>query len=1088
MIRKPGAATSGADASFRGRGLDGTSAVHWPTLAAIAATTLAALAVGVYCLSSGVFIVFQNLLYIPIIIACVSHPRRGVVFSTVLAAAYMLLILAYTRDHAILLQAATRVVIFIVIAGVVSFLTSKRRHAEDELNVLEARRRAEETLRSASAYNRSLIEASLDPLVTIAVDGKITDVNTATEKATGFPRERLVGTDFSEYFTDPARAQAGYRRVFEDGEVRDYALELRHRDGSIVPVLYNASVYRDEAGAVVGVFAAARDVAERRRAEAGLRESEERFRTLIEAAPEAVFVQAEGKFLYANPAAVRLFGAARSEDLIGEDFMARMAPEARELIRERIRLQKETGKAAPLMEMEYLRLDGTRVPVETTAVPVVYVGKAAHMVFVRDVSVRKRAEAERDESRVLLRSVVDSTNDLIWAVDPKDFGLTTFNIGLQEHFAKRRSIDIRPGMRPEDLFPDKEHIEQWHGFYRRALREGPYSTEYATVGPVTLLLSFGLLERDGRPFGISVFAKDITERKRAEESIRRLHRVQVVLSSVNRTAIHARGLQELFDETCRVIVEKGGFRMAWLGLVDAPAAAVTVAASAGVTGDYLQNLHITLRDEPRGRGPTGTAIREGRHVVCRDFSTDPAMAPWRERALRYGYRSSAVFPLKVDGRMRGALSIYAPEAEFFDEAEVALLEEAMASVAYAVGSIEKEAEREKLQAQLLQAQKMESIGRLAGGVAHDFNNLLTAITGNCRFLLDELPESDSRHADLKEIEDAAERAAALTRQLLAFSRRQILTPRVVDLNAVVGDMNRMLMRLIGEDVPLVLELSPVPCLVKVDAGQIEQVIMNLVVNARDAMPKGGTVTVGTEVLEGDEVFFAAHPALLRVPQVCLKIRDTGCGIPAECLGRIFEPFYTTKEVGKGTGLGLPTVLGIVQQSGGEIELESVPGTGTTFRIYLPRQDASQWEKEKDAAKGERQARPVRGHETVLLVEDEDIVRRLAERALRAGGYAVLSAGDGSAALKALEDRGKPVDVLLTDMVMPGMSGRALAREVARRKLAARTLYFSGYAGDAFAEQGGLEPGMALLYKPFTPSSLLRKLRETLDGPADQAKA
>ena len=399
-------------------------------------------------------------------------------------------------------------------------------------------------------------------------------------------------------------------------------------------------------------------------------------------------------------------------------------------------------------------------------------------------------------------------------------------------------------------------------------------------------------------------------------------------------------------------------------------------------------------------------------------------------------------------------------------------------------------EKEKvLQQELLGAQKMESVGRLAGGVAHDFNNLLTVIGGYAGCLLQGLKEGAPGREDVKEILNAADRAAGLTRQLLAFSRKQLLAPTVVDLNVSVEGMARMLKRLIGEDVKLETRLAAGPCLVRVDEGQIDQVIANLAVNARDAMPGGGTLTLSTRVLPPDEELFSKYPDLARGPLVCLGVRDTGGGFTAEARAHMFEPFFTTKEKGKGTGLGLSMVFGIVKQSGGEIEVETSPETGTLFRIYLPHLETALPEKHRGrgahAAPGAAAA--PRGGETILLVEDEDSLRRLGERLLRLHGYTVVAAEDGLSALEAAERRGEPFDLLMTDVVMPGMTGQELAGELARRKLARRTLYTSGYTEDAIQKNGVLEPGIAFIYKPFTAEALALKLREVLDGPADKAK-
>ncbi len=393
-------------------------------------------------------------------------------------------------------------------------------------------------------------------------------------------------------------------------------------------------------------------------------------------------------------------------------------------------------------------------------------------------------------------------------------------------------------------------------------------------------------------------------------------------------------------------------------------------------------------------------------------------------------------------------------------------------------------ERLQLESRLRQSQKMEAVGLLAGGVAHDFNNILTAIKGYGALVTRALGPEDPSRKDMLEIMTAADRAVTLTRQLLAFSRKQIMVPQVIDLNKSLGDMVNMLRRIIGEDIRLKTELFSAPCLAKVDPGQMEQVIMNLTLNARDAIPKGGEITLETAILTPSEEFFSAHPDLARGRLACVKVRDNGCGMSPGEQRHLFEPFYTTKAPGKGTGLGLPVVFGIVKQSRGEIEVESTPGKGSTFSVYLPLAETPPPGEGKNMA-GKH---PATGHETVLLVEDEPSLRRLGERVLRESGYKVLAASDGQEALKFMEERGEPVDLLITDLVMPGMSGRELGKELARRKLTRRTLYMSGYTDDAISTHGVLEPGVAFIYKPFSVEALSDKIREVLDGPGDQAKA
>ncbi len=402
---------------------------------------------------------------------------------------------------------------------------------------------------------------------------------------------------------------------------------------------------------------------------------------------------------------------------------------------------------------------------------------------------------------------------------------------------------------------------------------------------------------------------------------------------------------------------------------------------------------------------------------------------------------------------------------------------------YLLGISEDITDRKQTEEKLLQSQRMESVGRLAGGVAHDFNNILTAIKCFAEFIGRELDPQDPKMKDVREILTASDRAVSLTRQLLAFSRCQIMAPRVVDLNKCVADITNMLRRLIGEDIALETKLLAAPCLVLLDSGQMEQVLVNLVVNARDAMLKGGAILLSTELLASSPALSRAHPDLPRGPLVCLKVRDSGCGMSAEVKSHLFEPFFTTKEKYKGTGLGLSTVFGIVKQSGGDIEVESEPGKGAVFSIYFPYCEAAAEPGKIRAAAG-----GVKGRETILLVEDEESLLRLGRRVLEACGYTVISASDGPAALKEIKRHGKPVDLLLTDVIMPGMSGRDLARELARDKMAGRTLYMSGYTDDAIIKHGVLEPGIAFLYKPFTIDGLMVKVRAVLDAAAGQAGA
>ncbi len=384
-----------------------------------------------------------------------------------------------------------------------------------------------------------------------------------------------------------------------------------------------------------------------------------------------------------------------------------------------------------------------------------------------------------------------------------------------------------------------------------------------------------------------------------------------------------------------------------------------------------------------------------------------------------------------------------------------------------------------LERQLRMAQKMEAVGRLSGGIAHDFNNLLGVIIGYSQVLKRTLPPGTAFLEHAEEIEKAGQRAASLTRQLLAFSCQQVLAPAVLNLNSLISEMEKMLPRLIGEDIEIVIALDPAIGRVKADHGQLEQVVMNLAVNARDAMPDGGKVVITTANAVLDETWTRSHPGSKAGDFVMLSVADTGTGIDSETLAHIFEPFFTTKERGKGTGLGLATVYGVVKQSGGYVWVESALGKGTAFQIYLPRIEELVSVPEPVAPIVEA----FRGAETILLVEDADALRKLTHMLLEQHGYHVLVAANGAAALQLVEQKPERIDLLLTDVIMPGLNGRALAERLEILQPSLKVLYMSGYTDDAIVNHGVLESGTQLLHKPFSEESLIRKVREVLDADA-----
>ena len=613
--------------------------------------------------------------------------------------------------------------------------------------------------------------------------------------------------------------------------------------------------------------------------------------------------------------------------------------------------------------------------------------------------------------------------------------------------------------------------------------------------------------------GLGTTAKP-TDRRHRERGLQELTRMIQALSRSSQAMARARDETSYLEEVCRIVAEDCGCPMVWVGFKEHdPAQSVRPVAWSGFEDGYLAALDLTWADRERGRGPTGTAIRTGRACYCADVATDPQFVPWRQDALKRGYRSSAAFPLLDGDETFGALMVYSSEPEAFGEAQVRVLEElagdlgngiltlrlreserraqealresserlrrlndeleqrvqertqdlVRANEALTVRILEHERAQEALrhsEDKLRHAQKMQAIGTLAGGVAHDFNNLLQVINGYAELALARLPEDSPARTSLETIQSAGLRGAALTRQLLAFSRKQVLAPRVLDLNLLFREMERFFQRVLTENIRLVFDLDPGLGPVRADPGQMEQVIMNLVVNARDAMPGGGTLTLETRNRNG---------------QVTFAVRDTGEGMTPEVMNRMFEPFYTTKGTGKGTGLGLSTALGIVEQSGGSLDVHSAPGQGAAIQVSLPRASS--------APVPERLAldpTPKGGDETILVVEDDEGVRRLIADHLSAAGYRVLAAPGADSALARLDGAGA-VQLLLTDVVMPGRGGRELAAQVRALQPDTRIVFMSAYP-DQEAGTGEADWGSALfLPKPFDRAGLLATVRTALDS-------
>jgi len=506
---------------------------------------------------------------------------------------------------------------------------------------------------------------------------------------------------------------------------------------------------------------------------------------------------------------------------------------------------------------------------------------------------------------------------------------------------------------------------------------------------------------------------------------------------------------------------------------------LVVAGQAGTAKETMRRPRLKV-----GESLSGRVLVEGKTLIA-DVATSPDLIPeHREADLRLGYVQVLVVPLRVGERTIGVLNIRSRRRFTQRDQEIAEAFADQAAIALENSRLYQELRRafdelSHTKDQLAHAQKLEAVGLLAGGVAHDFNNLLMVITGRSDLLLLRLGPDDSARPDVELIKSTGQRAADLTRQLLAFSRKQLLQPRRLNLNAVVQGLAPMLERLIGEDIELQTALDPAAGPVTADPGQIEQVIMNLAVNARDAMPAGGQLTIETSNVELDAAYTHQRVGVRPEPHVMLAVTDTGSGMDEPTRARIFEPFFTTKEVGKGTGLGLSTVHGIINQSGGTIWVYSEPGKGTTFKIYLPRAAGAA----KEPVGVRTVSPPARGSETILLVEDEQGVRDIVREVLQARGYTVLEARHGIEALAVARRHRGPIDLLLTDVVMPRMGGPELAECLVARQPNLKVLYMSGYTERAVARHHMLDSNAPYLQKPVTVEAITHHVREVLDAPS-----
>ncbi|MGH7700016.1 MAG: PAS domain-containing protein, partial [Gemmatimonadales bacterium] len=653
---------------------------------------------------------------------------------------------------------------------------------------------------------------------------------------------------------------------------------------------------------------------------------------------------------------------------------------------------------------------------------------------------RQRAAEALREGRELLHAVVEGSLDAVFAKDRE--GRYLFMNAVAAAVLRKDPAEV-VGLDDAELFTP-EIAEAFAVVDRRIVETGEIvvfeDTDAAWGGGHTYLITKGPLRlSDGRIVGVFGVARDITERQRAEERLRQSEEryrrfIEQSTEGVWRFEIHPPiPTGAAVDAQIEHFYQHGVLAEC----NDVMARMYGLASSRELVG--ARPADLVVRSDPRNDAALREFIRSAYRLT--DAETVERDAAGHEKVFLNNYVG-----IVEHGRL---VRIWGTQRDVTDQ--------------------------RRLAEQFRQAQKMEAVGQLAGGIAHDFNNILTAILGTCQLLERDLPPHAAGLEDVAEIRKAALRAADLTRQLLAYSRRQVLAPKVLDLNAVVSGLEPMLRRVLGEDVEFATALAPGLGAVRADPGQVEQVLLNLVVNARDAMPEGGRLTLATASVTLDALSGLEHVGAAPGPYVAVAVSDTGTGMPSDVRAHLFEPFFTTKEVGKGTGLGLATVYGIVKQSGGFVTVTTELGRGSTFRVHLP-------EVEAEPVPDTHPAEParLRGTETVLLAEDEDAVRHLSQRALEREGYTVLAAANASEALTCVEGHDGAIHLLVTDVVMPGMGGRELARRLMGARPDLRVLYISGYPGEAVVQRGAVAPGAAFLQKPFMPEELVKRVREVLD--------
>jgi two-component system, cell cycle sensor histidine kinase and response regulator CckA len=908
-----------------------------------------------------------------------------------------------------------------------------------QITDITARRAAEEALRGERNFVSAVLDTMGALVVVLDVEGRIVRFNRACETTTGYSFEESKGRPFWDWLVaDDERdeVRTSFRRLVDSSARSQDENDWVARDLGRHRIAWSNTCLLDATGVVEFVVATGVDVTEQRRVEEALRRESDLVARLAATSPVGIaVVDRDGRFTFVNKEAARILdlpedATARSAYDAPQwqitDYDGRPFPEEQSAFRQVLALKRAVHDVRHAMQ----RPGGRRILLSVNAAPLLERnGEVERVVFVvQDITESMRAERALLESEERFRSIVQSSPMGIHLYTLEADGRLVFR-GANPAADVILGLDHAPlvGRTLEEAFPALAGTEVPRR-YRLACATGePWQTEQIDYADGQVRGAFEVHAFRTAPGAMAALFLDITRRKQNEEALRRERDFSdtlvqaspaffVAITSDGRVAMMNQAMLSALGYSRAEAVGRD-YLSTFVPETDRPA-----------LGEVFARL---IRDRVSTINENRTLTRDGRELLVE----------WHGRPV-----------LKQDGGF-----------DYFFGVGIDITERRRAA-----------AEKARLETQLTQAKKLEAIGRLAGGVAHDFNNMLAAIQGYAELSLRSLRAGDPLHEPVEQILKASQRAAGLTQQLLAFSRKQVIAPRVIDLNELVVDSTRMLARLIGEDIVLDVLPGVAGGRVKADPHQLEQVLVNLAVNARDAMPGGGTLTIGTAELEIDEAQAMAW-SLEPGRYVELSVADTGAGMDEETKSLIFEPFFTTKEKGRGTGLGLATVHGIVRQNRGHVEVSSELGRGTTFRVCLPRVEAP-----VEQAGEPRKTSAATGTETILLAEDEEIVRMLARTVLTNLGYRVLETDRGRDACRLCEEHPGPIHLLLTDVIMPGMNGRELYQRAREQRPDLRVLYMSGYTEDVIAPHGVLEKGTAFIEKPFSVEGLARKVREVLD--------